>query len=492
MRFVVYKNGRSFESLDMNGAYLFGADTIPLQSSQSIRLKDSEIECRRKGTDSAGLALLWPVDGFGRIMLATTRLPERKESYILNLELARARLMHITLKKEDWALFDEGNHSATLGREAQELFIQALQSISEPSQAATLADASLCKALEYSEKLALRNADASLTARLKSKGLGRHSLGITVDPTWLEDERYRRMLFELFGHVTIPVNWAQVEPRQGEYDFTAIDRCIEQLSGRRLAICAGPLLRFSDEYLPDWLKQGDLEFERIREIAYGFISRVVSRYAKFIHSWRLVSGLHAENVFGFSFEQIIEMTRTSCLAARAADVSSKKMIELLYPWGEYYAFDRNTIPPLVYMDMVIQSGISFDAFSVMMHYGRDIAGMQIRDMMQLSSRLDCFAQVAKPVHISGLAVPEWQDDQTESPGGIWHQPWDQDVQADWIDQVYRIALGKPFIQSITYSYLADTDSMEIGRAGLLNNQLEPKKGLLVLARMQKTILSRKS
>lgn len=148
MRFVVYKNGRSFESLDMNGAYLFGADTIPLQSSQSIRLKDSEIECRRKGTDSAGLALLWPVDGFGRIMLATTRLPERKESYILNLELARARLMHITLKKEDWALFDEGNHSATLGREAQELFIQALQSISEPSQAATLADASLCKALE--------------------------------------------------------------------------------------------------------------------------------------------------------------------------------------------------------------------------------------------------------------------------------------------------------------------------------------------------------
>jgi hypothetical protein len=89
-----------------------------------------------------------------------------------------------------------------------------------------------------------------MSARLKSKGLGRHSLGITIDPVWLDDDGYRRLLLELFGNVTIPIRWAQIEPHQGQFDFSVIDRCIEHLSGRRLAVCAGPLLRFSREICP--------------------------------------------------------------------------------------------------------------------------------------------------------------------------------------------------------------------------------------------------
>lgn len=492
MRFQVFSNDLRPDGLDLKGAYLFGADTIPLQSTQSIRTRDGEIECKRKSSDSAGLSLLWKVEGSGRIFLPTTRLPERKEPYILNVELARARLMQITLKREDWSLFEEGNASTALGREAQALFVEALQHINDPNRAALLADQSLGKAFEYSEKLALRNADLALAARLNNKGLGRHSLGISIDPVWLDDDGYRRLLLELFGYVTIPIRWSQIEPHQGQYDFSVVDRCIEHLSGHRLAVCAGPILRFTRDDLPAWLIDGQFEFGRIREIAYGFVSRMVSRYAKYIHSWRLVSGLHAENEFDFSFEQIIEMTRTACLAARAADSNSKKMVELLYPWGEYYAFNRNTIPPLVYMDMLIQSGISFDAFSLMMHFGKDRPGMHIRDMMQISSRLDCFAQVAKPVHISGLAVPETVSEEEGSCGGTWHQPWNQEVQADWVDQMYRIALGKSFIQSITWSYLADCPSMEIPSAGLLSSKLYPKKALLVLARLQKAIMNRKS
>ncbi len=492
MKFQVFSNHSRPDGFDLNGAYLFGADTIPLQSTQSIRSRDGEIECKRKSSDSAGLSLLWPVEGSGRIFLPTTRLPERKEPYILNVELARARLMQITLKREDWSLFDEGSSTVALGQEAQSLFVEALQHIQDPAKAAFLADQSLSKALEYSEKLALRNADQGLVSRLKSKGLGRHSLGITVDPVWLEDDGYRRLLLELFGYVTIPIRWAQIEPHQGEFDFSVVDRCVEHLSGRRLAVCAGPILRFTREDLPAWLIDGKFEFGRVREIAYGFVSRMVSRYSKYIHSWRLVSGLHAENEFDFSFEQIIEMTRTACLAARAADSNSKKMVELVYPWGEYYAFNRNTIPPLVYMDMLIQSGISFDAFSLMMHFGKNKPGMQIRDMMQISSRLDCFAQVAKPVHISGLAVPETILEEGLESGGTWHRPWDQEIQADWVDQMYRIALGKTFIQSITWSYLADSPSMDVPSSGLLNSKLDPKKALLVLARLQKAIMNRKS
>jgi len=63
------------------------------------------------------------------------------------------------------------------------------------------------------------------------------------------------------------------------------------------------------------------------------------------------------------------------------------------------------MPPLVYADVVIQSGISFDAFGLVLELGKNQPGMHIRDMMQISSKLDCFATVNKPLHIV-TAVPE--------------------------------------------------------------------------------------
>ena len=62
------------------------------------------------------------------------------------------------------------------------------------------------------------------------------------------------------------------------------------------------------------------------------------------------------------------------------------------------------------------------------------------------------------------------------------------MQSEWIDKLYRIALGKPFVNSITYSNLADNDRLEIRESGLLTTDFAPKEAFLTLAKMQKTIL----
>jgi hypothetical protein len=141
--------------------------------------------------------------------------------------------------------------------------------------------------------------------------------------------------------------------------------------------------------------------------------------------------------------------------------------------------------------MIIQSGINFDAFALQFSFGKDEPGKHLRDMMQISVLLDYFAPVNKPVHVTAVAVPS----RTGSPDdgnrtGFWHKPWDQDVQSQWIEQFYKIALGRPFVNSITYSNLADTKGSEIPDSGLLNKDLSPKKAFLVLARLQKLILKR--
>lgn len=492
MKFQVFKKGVLVNDFDLSSAYMFGADGIPFRDLSKISFKDGIIKCKKRTAESAGLVLLWPVDGFGRVLLSMTRLPDRKRPYILNLELARARLMQITLKREDWTLFEEANSFADLAHKAQGLFIGALQSITEPAKASMLADESLKKAMVFSEKLAAKHAEQYLGVKLANKSLSRHYLGCQIAPELSQNEKYRKRFLEMFGFATIPVSWAKIQPQKSQFDFSSIDRCMEMLSGQRLAIAAGPLLCFGESYLPDWLMKGNFEFEKIREVAYEFVSSIVSRYSKSIHAWRVISGINAYNHFKFNFEQVMEMTRTACLATRIADAQSRKIIEIMQPWGEYYVTNRESIPPLVYSDMVIQSGIRFDAFGLQLHFGRDQAGLQVRDMMQISSRLDTFAGLAKPVHITGVAVPGQRENDSRGvqAGGVWHKEWDQSVQSEWISQFYKIALGKPFVNSITYSNFADGNNMVIPSSGLLTKDIEPKKAFVVLAKLQKLILKK--
>jgi len=492
VKFEVYKKGKLVDKFALCGAYLFGMDEIALRDVGQITFKKGIVECGRRELESAALALLWPIEGFGKVLLSTTRLPHRERPYNLNVELARARLMQITVKREDWSLFDEGDNFDSAGRQARDLFIQALQNISNGAKASVLADESLAKAMVFSEKLAAKHAELFFEARRKNRNFGRGSLGCKIDPERTTDSDYVEKLAGMFRFVTIPVNWAKTEPYRDSYDFTLLDQCINALVGKKLVICAGPLLCFSEEYLPRWLLEEGGSFEKIREKAFEFVAKVVQRYSRFVHIWRVISGINALNHFGFGFEQILEMTRAGSLAARAESNRSLKIIEIEYPWGEYYAKNSNSIPPLVYVDMVVQSGINFDAFGLCVRFGKNEAGMYVRDMMQISSVLDRFGMLNRPLHITSVAVPSGAGSGSNDCGaaGIWHKSWDQSVQAQWLEQFYKIALSKPFVNTITYSNLTDGRNEIVPDSGLLTEKLEPKKSFTTIRRLQKLLLKR--
>lgn len=494
MKFQVFKNGKAVDEFTPCGAYLFGADGIAIRQAK-ITFKNGLLECKKPNEDTAGLALLWPIDGFGRVLLPTTILPEKTRPYNLNIEIARAKLMQIINKREDWSFFDNNMNMedlANLSGAAQDLFIEAIQNISEPAPASKLADESLEKAIVFSEKMAMKRADSLFKARSDSHGFGRACLGCRVDPAGMANPKYVERLLELFGFVTVPINWAQIETNKGIYDFSKIDPCIEMLARKKLVIGAGPLLRFSKQHLPGWLLRSKVGFEKILEAAYQFVANVVSRYSAAVRAWRVVSGLNASNHFGFNFEQVLEISRAAIMATKTTDNRTIKIIEVTNPWGEYYATMPNTIPPLVYLDMVIQSGINFDAFGLAMQFGSNQPGMHIRDMMQISAVLDYFAAVAKPLYITDLEVPSRNGDGLYDGGvaGIWREQWNQTNQQQWIEQFYKIALSKPFVDAVSYANLADTKTAVIASSGLLDKQLEPKKSFAALKKIHEAIFTR--
>jgi hypothetical protein len=490
VKFQVFKNGRVVDKFALCGAYLFGTDGIGIRRAK-ITFKNGFIECKKPNLETAGLALLWPIEGFGKVLLPTTCLPERSRVYNLNVEIARAKLMQIVDKREDWSFFDSVGNLEDISKEAQDMFIQAIQNITEAPLASKLADESLKKATVLSEKLAIKQAESLFEERGKNRGFGRGCFGCRIDPVRINNSEYIEKLQELFGSVTIPINWAQIESHKGSYDFSLVDGCIDVLGKKKLAVGAGPLLCFSQEYLPRWLLRKGAEFEKIRETAYQFASKVVARYSSSIHSWCVISGLNVFNHFCFSFEQVLEMTRAANLAVKQGSDRAFRIIELSNPWGEYYATTPNTIPPLVYMDMVMQSGINFDAFGLQMRFGKNESGMHIRDMMQISAILDYFGPVAKPLYISGVEVPSRDGVglYNSKVAGVWHEEWDQSRQGQWIEKFYKIALSKSFVDTVTYSNLSDRKDSTIAHSGLLTDQLEHKKSFRTLKKLHNAIFS---
>ncbi len=493
MKFEVYKDGKPLEKFELCGEYLFGADGIPYHGSAKITFEKGVIECTKRSPEAAGLALLWPVEGFGRLLLTTTRLPETQRNYNLHVELARTKLMEITIKREDWSSYEEEGELASILQKAKSLFVDALQHIADPPKAAQYADESLRQSLIFAEMFAGKYAAVMFEMRRRSQSLGRHVLGCQLDPAMIGKSEYLERLLGLFGFVTIPLNWATLEPKKGEYDFAAIDKAVEAVGARKLAICAGPLLRFEPEYLPKWLTGSNMGFEKVRDTAYEFISRVVARYARYIHSWKVISGINALNHFGFRFEQILEMTRAATLAVRGASSRSLKVIDIVWPWCEYYATSPDTtVPPMIYADMIVQSGISFDAFGLELIFGRDRPGMHVRDLMRISARLDDFAAMNRPLHITAAGVPGicGNGDFDCKTAGFWRGEWNEKVQAHWIDQFYRIALSKPAINTVTWVGLADSPSLPVPAGGLLNEAMQPKEAYKVLGRLQRQILGK--
>ncbi len=481
LRFDVYHDGEPAQRIDLAGAYVFGQDYIPVRAD--LAAANGQIRCMKHAPGACGVALLWDADKAGTYMLPTTRLPERPEPYILNVELARSQLMRIAQKQEDWGLFDyvgaEGLNEEFA--EIRKLFTNALKA-KDPAKAATYADRALVRGITLGEKTALFHADIFLKRRkVPRSGNGGSYFGCMAD---LEAPvtGYRKLLREGFDFITIPTPWKHLEPRERQYEHATVDKWIEWTAKVKKHIHAGPLLSFHPMHLPDWLYIWENDFDTLRDLIYEHVQHIVDRYKRHVKIWNVVSGIHAHNSFNLSFEQLMELTRMTCLLVKKLAPRSQVMIELTLPWGEYYSRDQRTIPPLLYADMAVQSGIKFDAFGLQVFMGLPEDGYYVRDLMQISAMLDEFVSLGKPLHVTACQVPsdvaplapDGSEEQSILDAGQWHAPWSQRLQAEWLQGFLRIGLSKPFIETICWRDLADHGSCHVPHGGLCCDTMKPK------------------
>jgi hypothetical protein len=222
LRFLWFPPEQPRRSCEPRGLHLLGNDGVPVRGE--LQAEAAEIRCQPRVSDPVGLSVLWRVDGYGTVQLETTRLPEREEPYVLNVELARHRLMRITLKREEWGLFDYRGMEEISAQidEARVLFIQALQAADDPRAAARLADESLRVSLWAGERMSQFHATVFLGRRHQGGGFVRPFLGTAISPA-APPAKLSPRVQAAFDFVRIPFVWRDIQPKEQTIEFGPID-----------------------------------------------------------------------------------------------------------------------------------------------------------------------------------------------------------------------------------------------------------------------------
>lgn len=499
LKFLVFDENGSSENRVPPNAYLIGPGGHAMPAD--IMTAEGMLTILKREPGVAAFALQQRVGYCGELTVQTCLLPERDEPYLLSLELARHQLKTFYTKLEDWGLFDLSPDHAAMQRAklGHQLFIQSLCIWPDNmAQADQLAKKSLSAAVDSNEELVLAHAELLLQHRKVNGMLPKNLVGCRV-VTKHGSSKIRPCLTESFDFLSLPIPWRDLAPEEGEYNWDKLDEWIEWADRHGMHLMAGPLISFEPDHQPDWLYLWEHDYDAVRHLISEHIKCVIDRYRENVFTWNVVSGLHVNRHSTFAFEQIMELTRMATTCVKEIHPSARTIVEIQQPFGEYCSTNPRSIPPLMYANFIVQSGIQFDVLSIKLLIGQAVAGQYVRDLMQISNLLDLFSLFGKPLHLT-TAIPS--DSVTPmmiaSPDlnvpvdancGYWHQPLSPPVQSHWLEAFLRIAISRPCVESVTWHELMDHPDIELPLAGLLSETLQPKLSFLRAVNFRTSLLN---
>lgn len=494
LQFLVYDDAGPAPSISLAGAYLIGHDDAPLRAEISFR--DGRIRCRKRGQEPAALNILWDAGQMGRLALQTCLLPEREAPYVLTLELARNRIRQFIARSEDWQMFElSADHPAMrLWEEARALFTEAMNE-TDPLRADRPARASVVAAVEAAERLAMAHAEILLHRRFGTRAAAPTVLGVGVWPPSFNAEQQMALQREA-DIIVVPLPWRQLEPTEGRYAWERTDAVLTWAHQQGKPVVAGPLLDFSPGAVPPWVDVWKHDFDACRDLAYDHMAKVVERYRNVVTIWNLAAGLNINNHFSLTADQMVTLVRTASVLVRQMRRGAKTMVELVQPFGEHVARQRESIAPMAWIDRLLQEGLQLDSIGVRLQFGasgvpttEDAAATASRDLLQVSALLDRLLPFETRVMVTGLGVPAQPspDHAVDERLGHWHGGWSPRTQADWISRIFPLAMSRPFIDAVVWGEVADHPGAAVPASGLLDPAGQPREAFTQLVALRRRL-----
>lgn len=478
MRFTVHPEGLLDAETDLPRAYISGFDGRVFASR--FEIDGSVVDFRKMNPDSGKLQIPYPVEGFGKPIVSTASLREHEDPYILSLELARGKICQVRNQVATW----EGlgmqipEDFRSVHQEAHHLFAQATAAKPDVAEVTRLADQAIAKAFVATERLANAYVRQRLSVRFKRSPQLPVSFGCSINCV---DAPYRQRepFLETFNAAAVPIEWKQIEPREGEYNWDSCDELVAWCMENRLLMRGGPLLDLSPNGLPEWLNQWGHDYFNLQSFLCDFVETAISRYAGKVRLWEVSSRVNTGGSFNLNEEERLSLVARTLEIARQSDEEGQLMIRIEEPWGSYLSAGEHRLSPIQFVDALLRCGVGLSGVNLEISVGYGNRGSSPRDLLELSRLLDQWSMLEVPLNVT-LAFPSGSEPDARAAEDLtvaapaWKNPWSPQAQADWIDSVFPLLMAKQSVVGIYWSHLTDAARHVFPNAGLIDADGAPK------------------
>jgi GH35 family endo-1,4-beta-xylanase len=445
--------------------------------------------------EAFGVNVRWNVEGFGYIFITADnagefyRFPPAGKTEVLNLnyELARSRVARnrkrLTLhRKEGWTPSRELTGYVTL---SEEYLADAAAIREDEPKRGGISQKSLFYAMWASEMIELENA----RFRIARRGY-RPEFWTGCDARGyfqMDVELFLKTFTELFGYATITHYlvagvFEDFEPEEGKKQFALRDALFRELRARNIVVEGRPLWWSYKTTTPDWLR--GKSYDQIRIYLEDHVRKVVGHYGDGMYAWEVVNEFHDwANECRLTRDQIVELTRLACDVARDTNPKVKRLINNCAPFAEYVQLAKMTEldafypqrTPFQFVRELKEREVDFNITGIQMYF-------PYRDLADTLILIEKFETIGRPIQLTEVGASSGPSEESVRTGKlpisyepyIWHRPWDEELQADWMEGLYTLAYSRPLIEAVNWYDFVDPYSW-IPNGGFLRSvKGEPK------------------
>ncbi len=404
-------------------------------SPARVSMQDGLLRCERTVAESGQMRLLWPRFDRSVQVVQTTSLREQSQPYSLEVELARGQLSR--LRNQFYAWIGAGLQSSSnleqLFTEAHRAFRAAVLRTEAPETSSGAALLSIDLSSRATELLCSHYTEQRIGYRRNRSSrlpvfLGCHLRGIPADTD---------AFCRAFNAVQVDTRWNTLEHDDGEYNWERLDELVAWAQEQRLFILGGPLLDFSEDSFPEWLKRWSGDLVNLQSFTADFVETVVGRYVGRIRHWEVVCGANRGGMINLDEEQRLNLVARTVEAARQVDEHTQISLRIIQPWGEYISQTKNRLSPIQFVDTLRRCGVRIAEVNLDVRVGDDPAPTLWRDGLSLSQLLDQWSLLQVPMNVM-LTLPT----------GQFKNPVTEKQQAEWMRQAILMCLSKERVVGI--------------------------------------------
>jgi len=452
------------------------------------------------GGESGAVHVPWEVAGEGELTLATASLLGRDRPYQLDLELARGLIGQIRGQLASWHLA-----GLVVADTIHRSLSEAVAALSRAVTAGTAAKSTrhqvehaIALALEIAVELGSTYAHQAISLRRQQTQRLPTLLGSDLGDA-CPAASVMAQLADTFHLAKVSAKWRQIEPREGQSDWSTADAQIEACRRHDLRICVGPLLQSGGASLPEWLFARDADLDGLVARMLQQVESVVTRYRGQVQLWHVASRVNTAGVLPLTPQQRLEMVIHAVQLMGKLDPQTPKIVSFDQIWGEATPEQAEQIEPLQLADAFARADLGLGGFGLELNIGYYPGGTAHRDMLAFSRQLDLWGLLGLPLLIT-LVVPSSSredarvvtDGHGEPPrvcfGADRRLPSPASQQA-WIARYVPLMLAKNSIQVILWNQFDDRGPHEFPHGGLYDSAGRAKLALTALTEIRADYLT---